>query len=80
MTKADFDMLLDRAVSGDVQSMRTMAMICFKMVEGATNNGDAESANMYMGLGDGWKLASENGLKNAEQVKALTITAFSNCF
>ena len=80
MTKTEFDMLLDKAAAGDTGAMRGMAMICFQMAEGGMNNNDIKAATMYMELGNGWKAASENGLKNAGQVKTFTKEAFNGCF
>ena len=48
MTKMEFDTLLNKASSGDTGSMRSMAMLCFKMAEGGMNAGDTESATMFM--------------------------------
>ena len=83
MTKMEFDTLLNSASSGNPGSMRTLAMLCFKMAEGGMNAGDLENATIYMELGNGWKKLSEQGEgygSVSDQVRRLTQDMFSCCF
>jgi len=47
MTKAEFDTLLNKAASGNLQSMRGIAMLCFKMAEGVMAH-DTRKATIYV--------------------------------
>ena len=84
MTVREFESLLDNAASGDLPSMRGIAMLCYQMVDAGIKNGDIKTANEFMAVGDGWKDISESGFTDfgneLDNVKNLTREMFSSCF
>jgi len=83
MTKADFDARLNKATTGDLEAMRDISWLCFKMEEGGRRNNDIAGANMYRDLGNDWKaLIDSNSKDSAKLSKAKTETAraFDGCF
>ena len=81
MTKAEFDFILDKAGNGDVDEIKKLAMICYKMAE-ETMEHDINKSMEYMELGNGWKRASEGtySLNLYNGLKELTINNFKDNF
>ena len=83
MTKVEFDVLLNKASSGDTGSMRAIASLSYKMAEASMDNGDMRGATVFMEIGNGWQKLSEQGEgygNVSEKVKGFTREAFSVCF
>jgi len=84
MTQEEFDMLLNKAASGDKDSMFQLASLCKIFFDGAIEHNDPASAQMYMGLFDGWVNLAQSGFTDfgdeLNQVKEFTRQAFSGVF
>ena len=64
-------------------SVSTLAAICYKMVDGSLNANDIEKATVYMEIGNGWKMLSEQGEgygNVSDQVIEFTRDAFKGSF
>jgi len=81
MTKSEFDFILDKAGNGYVDEIIRLAMICYKMAEGAMEH-NINKAMEYMELGNGWERASDGtySLDLYEKLKELTSDCFKDSF
>ena len=59
MTSDEFEILLEKASTGDVDTIRAVAFLCYKMAEGGIENNDISKANEFMETGDAWKRAAD---------------------
>jgi len=88
MNKLEFDSLIGKAASGDVQSICEIADFAFYMATGAKENNDPQAAIDYISAANEWLRVAEwlksSGMTDVGDDLApaieLTKSLFKNCF